>query len=256
MFIPIVYPYKMSSASGRVLARALNTKRVYPNRRYHHQLGHLIINWGNSILPSWFANNGTTHWVNLPENVRVAANKHASFLKLRNENVRIPLFTADADEAQEWNSSVVVRHSLHGRGGAGVEVVSQGDELPAAPLYTKYLGRRDEFRVHVINRDPILVQKRSHPHNATDINWQVRSCENGWIMRRDFADPPEALAPLVEEAIKAVGALNLDFGAVDLAIPQSDGLPYVLEVNTAPGLVGTTIEEYAAAFRTHYNLRS
>lgn len=259
MYTPIIYPYKMSSVSGRVLARALNTRRVYPNRRYRPRPDHMIINWGNSQWPNWDCADNHPQirpkWVNEPTCTQIAADKYRCLYVLKN-SVRAVPFTVHIDKAKEWNSSVVVRHSLFGRGGAGIEVVSRGDELPAAPLYTKYLGRRAEYRVHVMNGDPFLTQKRGHPSGASDINWQVRSCENGWIMRRDFADSPSLLASVVEEALKAVAALGLDFGAVDIAIPSSDGLPYVLEVNTAPGLVGSTIEDYATAFRTHYNLRS
>jgi glutathione synthase/RimK-type ligase-like ATP-grasp enzyme len=50
-----------------------------------------------------------------------------------------------------------------------------------------------------------------------------------------------------EAAINACKALGLDFGAVDL-IQDIKGNYYVLEINTAPGLEGATVANYAAAF--------
>jgi D-alanine-D-alanine ligase-like ATP-grasp enzyme len=41
----------------------------------------------------------------------------------------------------------------------------------------------------------------------------------------------------------------LDFGAIDIIYNESRDQAYVLEVNTAPGLTGQTIQSYADAFR-------
>jgi hypothetical protein len=42
--------------------------------------------------------------------------------------------------------------------------------------------------------------------------------------------------------------LELDFGAVDLIWNENQNVVYVLEVNTAPGMEGTTLENYCDAF--------
>jgi D-alanine-D-alanine ligase-like ATP-grasp enzyme len=41
---------------------------------------------------------------------------------------------------------------------------------------------------------------------------------------------------------------GLDFGAVDVIWNAQKEKPYVLEINTAPGLEGQTIADYAAFF--------
>lgn len=48
-------------------------------------------------------------------------------------------------------------------------------------------------------------------------------------------------------AKQAVKALGLDFGAVDVLVKE-DGTPYVLEVNSAPGIGGTLPALYAETF--------
>ena len=51
------------------------------------------------------------------------------------------------------------------------------------------------------------------------------------------------------QSVAAVRSLGLDFGAVDVVERQNKA--YVLEVNTAPGLVGTTLEKYVDAIREY-----
>jgi glutathione synthase/RimK-type ligase-like ATP-grasp enzyme len=47
----------------------------------------------------------------------------------------------------------------------------------------------------------------------------------------------------------AVAALGLDFGGVDVIWNERRQMAYVLEVNTACGLEGQTVNDYAEAFR-------
>ena len=42
-------------------------------------------------------------------------------------------------------------------------------------------------------------------------------------------------------------AVGLKFGAVDLIWNELENKSYVLEINTAPGLTGATLEKYAQA---------
>jgi D-alanine-D-alanine ligase-like ATP-grasp enzyme len=55
---------------------------------------------------------------------------------------------------------------------------------------------------------------------------------------------------MTEHSISAVNTLGLDFGAVDLIVAK-DGRVYVLEVNTAPGIEGITLEKYVKAFQNY-----
>jgi len=52
---------------------------------------------------------------------------------------------------------------------------------------------------------------------------------------------------LAVESIKSVEALGLQFGAVD-CVMDVDSTPWVIEVNTGPGLEGTAFKNYVAAF--------
>lgn len=69
----------------------------------------------------------------------------------------------------------------------------------------------------------------------------VRSYDAGW---RIFYDNFKSSKTMRSLAAKAVKALDLDFGAVDIG-ELENGNFVVLEVNRAPGLEGGTIEAYA-----------
>ena len=92
------------------------------------------------------------------------------------------------------------------------------------------------------------IQRKARKRDVADdaVNWQVRNLDGGFIFAREgVVEAPEAS----EEALKAVAALGLDFGAVDIMYNARENKYYVLEVNTAPGLAGTTLEGYAKRFR-------
>jgi hypothetical protein len=118
-----------------------------------------------------------------------------------------------------------------------------------APLYVKYLKKKYEFRVHVFCGEVIdYVEKKAKlDRDPSTFNEYVRSHANGWMFCRDGVYHSDGVKA---EAVKAVSALDLDFGAVDVIIHE--GLPYVLEVNTAPALEGTTLERYAYAINSKF----
>ena len=115
-----------------------------------------------------------------------------------------------------------------------------------APLYTKYIKKADEYRIHVFDGRVIDVQqkrkRRSIPNE--EIDYQIRNTAGGWVYCRDNVDCPTSCNDL---AIRAVAALGLDFGAVDIGYNRHDKSPCVYEVNTAPGLEGTTLTKYREA---------
>ncbi len=86
-------------------------------------------------------------------------------------------------------------------------------------------------------------RRRSGFRESNVYNKYVRSYEQGWVFVRDGINVTEETKAA---AIAAVQALNLDFGAVDIVINR-DNRPVVLEVNTAAGLQGKTIDSYKNA---------
>lgn len=74
----------------------------------------------------------------------------------------------------------------------------------------------------------------------------VRSNRRGWKFSNVRVN--SLSQNLKNAARKSVEVLGLDFGAVDCATTQNNSV-VVLEVNSGPGLEGTTLEKYIEAFR-------
>ena len=116
-----------------------------------------------------------------------------------------------------------------------------------AKLITGYFKAPDEYRVHVMFGQPIFAQRKSlrtdelRPETP---NFIIRNHTNGFIFQQNNVSIPQ---DALNQSVKAVQALGLDFGAVDIRV-NSNGRPCILEVNTAPGLSGTTLETYVNAF--------
>ena len=243
----IIFPYKMASHSARSLQAGLRSKFegkvlcVFPNGRYHPRKTDLIINWGNSLDLDWMV---ATNILNSSEAVSRASNKLYTFNILDLYNIPTPAFTTNPDVALSWvalGRRVLARKQLHGHSGAGIEECTVTD-IPKAPLYVEYIPKIAEYRVHVFDGAVIDIQRKRKSTNGI-LDKCIRSHANGWVFTRNYADLPRSEAGI---CVTAVDALSLDFGAVDLIVDKQNK-HFVLEVNTAPGLEGTTIDLYTTA---------
>ena len=246
-----IYPYKPGSASAKELAEALGVKRFkHDNKKSNAEF---VLNWGASGFKKRF---GPIDCLNWPEHVKKASNKLETF-KALDGHVPIPKWTESREEAYRWllekDWTVVIRHKLTGHSGEGIEIVYPEDararaEMPIAPLYTRYMNKTDEFRIHVFRDNAFFVQRKARNRDVPDdqVNWKVRNHANGFIFaHKDVEVREDAKA----HAITAVRQLGLDFGAVDIIYSKQTDTFYVLEVNTACGLEGTTLEKYVEVFK-------
>ena len=242
-----LYPYKLGSASAKELATSLNIKRLRANGNYHHYSNHIIINWGNSSLPYWHKEHLDSNWINHPSSVRLATNKLVSFKVLETNNVSIPILTTDPLVAKTWledSKIIVCRKTLTGHSGSGIVIARSEEEIVSAPLYTQHVRHTREFRVHIFNGNVIDASEKKR-RNGVDASTLVRSYDNGWVFTRENLVVPE---DVLLQSINAVEALGLDFGAVDVGYRVDDDKAFIFEVNSAPGLVGTTLIKYSEEF--------
>lgn len=242
-----IYPYKQGSAGAKALANALNSrvlKRV--GSTYKRRDEDLIINWGAVDCPFVGA-----RVANQPEAVKKASNKLTAFQKMKENNVSIPDFYTDQKEIPHGVFPVMARTVLNGHSGRGIVICDGPADLVPAPLYTRYVKKQDEYRIHCFRKPGqetsiISIQRKAKRHGAENVDFKIRNLANGFVFVRDGVNPPPAV---MEEAKKALEALGLAFGAVDVIWNQQARKAYVLEINTAPGLEGQTVEDYANAFR-------
>jgi glutathione synthase/RimK-type ligase-like ATP-grasp enzyme len=175
----------------------------------------------------------------------LAVNKRLAFERLAREDVSTVQFSADRADGIRWQeggSLVVCRHRLTGSGGEGISVCGTDEELPDVPLYTRYFRAEDEYRLHVYRGRVFDIQLKRRRLDSGATN-EIRNSANGWVFTREGVTAP-AIAHA--ESIAAVATLGLDFGAVDLKVSRNGNVG-ILEVNTAPGLEGTTLDKYGRA---------
>ena len=250
---PFIYPYNRASGSAKALADALGCRRIrLENSRYRPSPANVVINWGNSTNPSWTASTDADSWINFPSAVAQASNKLAAFAAMKSDGISIPRFTSDAEEAYQWDSSVMVRHKLAGHSGDGCQFIDRDDRelltgsVSNAPLYVEYIKKQAEYRVHVVGDRIIDLQQKKVRSGSDGNNFQIRSHANGWVFAREGV---LVRYECLMSAVSSVKALGLHFGAVDIIWNELNDKYYVLEVNTAPGLEGETVNKYANALR-------
>ena len=264
-----IWPWIGGSAGARTLQENLHQQtngresvkflRPRTRTRFTPRNRHIpIINWGNTRdYPMDIQN----RILNRPEAVRQASNKEYCF-NLISENPHelntvqpIP-FTRDRAVAEQWlmeGDRVVGRALRSGSSGRGIFLINSMDEMVQCPLYTKYVPKVKEYRIHLIRKKCrtdlissyffVQQKRRTYDVDENDVNWQIRTHDNGFIYAVDNVDelPPEVF----RDARQYMYILGLDFAALDIIYNQARNQYYFLEANTAPGLAGSVISFYS-----------
>ncbi len=258
----VILPYNMLSAGASALATQLNCLRVRENGMFMPRQGHTIINWGNPRKPVWgkyvtgpeairflrLKGRVLNHWTAVEQ----AIDKYQTLITLSKNGVPTPTFTCNSNVAASWfsdkNTKVVCRTLLRASEGKGIVIAKEAKEIVNARLYTKFFVKDKEYRVHVFGNEVLDIQEKRLKNGEREKeghNPYIRNTANGWVFCRENVECPEHVQKV---AVDAVAALGLDFGAVDIAI-NAKGEPCVFEVNTAPGIEGTTVNKYVEAIQ-------
>jgi glutathione synthase/RimK-type ligase-like ATP-grasp enzyme len=157
-------------------------------------------------------------------------------------------------------------------------------KLKKKGYFQNYVDVKSEFRLHVVNGEVIYAQRKvartnlKDAHTVDQMDKIKRMAEKKGVTLDDaslkfameYQGGKIASADLIiksnsrgykfsnvklsnvdkalaAEASKAVAALNLQFGAVDCVLDVDDK-PWIIEVNTGPGLEGTAFTNYVGAF--------
>lgn len=252
-----IYPYKQGSKSAKALAEALEVKRIKHEGNKPARC-ETLLNWGASVWKRDIQLYGAMRVLNFPDAIALASNKLKAFKVFKDAEAPIPhpLWTDSRVEASRWlaegvTALVVCRTKLNGHSGEGIVLANTEEQVVDAPLYTAYIPKREEYRLHVHNGEVFFIQRKARDRDIPDeqVNWQIRNHGNGFIFANKDVDVPEAAK---QAAIMSVQALGLDFGAVDI-VYGVDRKWYVLEVNCAPGIepASTTLEKYVEQFKQY-----
>lgn len=256
----ILIGYKLGSKSLRSLAQAMKkrvTQKVLrvdkDSTKYKHKATDYVINWGVSRYKP-------THTVAHVQNklyfFRTIQKHNDDHVDYKDFQINIPEWTTNTATAQQWiddGCMVVGRALLNSHSGKGIllfdsETITTNIECP---LYVKYKKKKSEFRVHVFSKEdgPLEVidvtQKKKRKDFEGEVNTKIRNHQNGWVYcRKDITEPDD----LRTQALRAAAAVGIKYGAVDIIYNQHENKCYVLEINSAPGIEGTTLEKYVDAF--------
>lgn len=245
-------PYKLGTESGKELIRSLDGLIIHPTRgTYRRHNAHRIINWGNSgrNFDGLFRDGDFNH----PAAVGLAVDKLCSFEIWRVNGVYCPEYTSDRAVSERWlqqDGIVIGRDTATGARGDGITVYSasnpRGSEGVSNHLfYVRFARSIIEYRIHIGRSNVIDIAQKKRRNGHRDANPIIRNHENGWVFCRNNIISPSA--DTIDQARKAILALGLDFGAVDICVTK-EGTPTVFEVNTAPGIEGTTLSKYRDFF--------
>lgn len=255
------------SNSAKLVARLMGIRRIrVRNSRYRSRVGDTIINWGSAVKTARVSA-PYLRWINSPPLRGI--NKLTCFNILREHGVSIPDYSTSPAVARQWLDGlevVLARHTLTGSGGMGITVLDPRQDrgsarqlsVPSAPLYVKYIPKKYEVRIHVRKivengeaKWSAFDWQQKLQRRGTDANHRIRSHDNGFIFARHGTTIGHyALDKCQVEAVKAVRAMGMDFGAVDVIFNEYRNQAYVLEINSSPGVENSTAQNYAQMLRS------
>jgi len=262
-----IYTYDPDSEGGEELGKAIgkqingDVQWLTSSTRGTIQCSHLIC-WGNVKEPPFILKGISL--LNQPKILNkwgtgIKANKLKAFKIMKSRGVRTVPWTTNYEQAQQWlNADHIVfeRTSLHGDNSKGITVLEAKQKTvlgnrakpPKAhegvPLFTQFVPHTAEYRIHCTQQHFFDgMEKR----RGKDSKPYIFDAEHGLFCRDGVIIPMDAKM----QALKALLAVGLDFGAVDLIWCAKERKTYVLEVNSAPGLLGSEAREYARGFISH-----
>lgn len=215
------------------LIRSLN-----PNIRIIKNPSSPYIRWGCTawVLQDESLSNGA-------EAIRLASNKAAARDVLGWRGVSIPKTYHTPTEVIDSNHESYVHRPIRHYGGIGFWHGGKAEaarKLSLGGYVSEYIDKDRELRLHVAHGKVLLIQEKPVVAGVACSNHAVTGARFT-ILKRDAWSPK-----LCRESIKAVDALGLDFGAVDIILKGKNH--YVLEVNTAPRITS----EFVAAKYAKY----
>lgn len=199
-----------------------------------------LIRWGTRSGAGYTPREGV---VNSRSSLRNNSNKLDSLRQLESAGIRVPDYTTDRDDFGDViDYPLVGRNESHTRG-EDINLILQWRDayLTENDYFVEYIPTDLEYRMHVVDGEVIAVHEK-RLRSEEDNHPFIRNHETGWVFVEPRAErPPDSLA------IDAVGALGMDFGAVDVVREEETGDHYVLEVNSAPSLEEANLERYGEA---------
>ncbi len=180
---------------------------------------------------------------NSKEFINLCGNKLLTSEKLSQNGINTITFFRDVDKPHLF--PVVIRKIMNGQGGEGIIIVKNQEE------YVENDGRRyycstfmrfsSEYRIHVLGGEIARIFKKVRQEGVERKEFPIRNLKNGY----DFSlrSNIDAFPKFKELVSKLNKVLTGKFYALDIGMYNEE--PYVIEINSGPGLSENTAEYYA-----------
>lgn len=218
---------KNTSLTAKSLAQALGlpAKKVimsYPP----------TIRWGNSLNPF---EEDTDY--NNPHFIDVTAHKIKTFRVLSEHHISSIVYKTGIPEV----FPVLIRTILTGSKGKGIIIVNnEGEYKPEYSnfYYSPLIPFSNEYRIHVLGGNIVKVMEKVPLEEGECI---IKNSLNCTFKRKDIN--LMKYGKVIKEIIEQLcGVFPMQIMGVDLGIYE--GIPYIIEINSAPSLNSATLELY------------
>jgi hypothetical protein len=170
-------------------------------------------------------------------------------------------FTTDKAVAGAWfndGHTVFGRKLLSSYEGKGIvifdpKVNPKPDEILECKVFTKYIPKKQEFRVHVFKDKVVsILEKRKKKDWKGKSDSKIRNTANGYIFCQYDIDITESLQKRIESlALASRKVCGSDFCGVDIGYNKKLDNLFVIEVNSAPGIEGSNVQKYCNAIEAY-----
>lgn len=187
--------------------------------------------------------------VNRLDAIQQASNKREALKIMKAAGINVPLVLTPSEVKPE-HLPVLGRKDKHVGANDIILCMQQRDVERAKAVgcthFSQYIPTKAEYRAHVFGDTIIKISQKILTDEAAATQPWIRNLSAGYTFRQPETRLTGAARGM---AIDAVHSLGLTFGAVDIIIGDNDQ-PYILEVNTAPGLqTDTSLDAYLEQFR-------
>lgn len=213
--------------------------------------------------------------INTPEGCKTSGDKILMKQKFIENNIPTAEYaTINSDETREdfkerlhvlfadWKKVIIKhKHSSKGNGIYFADSIEALDEWlarnnPANHIFEKYYTYSKEYRLHVDDTDGCFYTCRKMLKNDAEVRWHRHENNSVWILEEnELFDKPNNWDNIVEDCVRAIHAVGLNIGAVDIKVQTHRDNPkyIILETNSAPALGEIGIEKYKEALINYIN---
>lgn len=252
----IVYGWKKTSESARILAETMGAQFANPDNYINPKPGEFVINWGGGNMSWEWANRFKGRVINKPQAIARSVNKLDTFRLLNAEGCPTPEWTTNPEKALRWIKDghvVFGRKLLEARAGKGIVLLtgpknqvenghvcnSLEDVLYfGCAAYTKRFNGKWEFKIHVaFGKVRWVWEVAKDTDDWYDHDDIIRNYDNGYYFRYASQALKDKLHPSVfKHCENACKALGLDFCVVDCQVAENGKTMVIFETNTAPAM--------------------